>query len=117
VASGPRSAAKSAARRPTQHCGRCRALLPVLPGCDSPAPAPVGSWSLSVVAVPMVGQAPTVSAWECCFHSRSSSLGLRSLLSVHPGLITRRAFGFHSPDALIALAMFTLADSCRPLPR
>ncbi len=32
-------------------------------------------------------------------------------------LITRRAFGFHSPDALIALAMLTLADLCPPLPR
>ncbi len=32
-------------------------------------------------------------------------------------LITRRAFGFHSADALIALAMLTLADLCPPLPR
>ena len=32
-------------------------------------------------------------------------------------LITRRAFGFHSPDALIALAMLTLGDLCPPLPR
>jgi transposase len=32
-------------------------------------------------------------------------------------LITRRAFGFHSPDALIALAMLALADLCPPLPR
>lgn len=32
-------------------------------------------------------------------------------------LITRHAFGFHSPDALIALAMLTLADLCPPLPR
>jgi transposase len=32
-------------------------------------------------------------------------------------LITRRAFGFHTPDALIALAMLTLADLCPPLPR
>ncbi len=32
-------------------------------------------------------------------------------------LITRRAFGFHSPDALIALAMLKLADLCPPLPR
>jgi transposase len=32
-------------------------------------------------------------------------------------LITRRAFGFHSPNALIALAMLTLADLCPPLPR
>jgi transposase len=31
-------------------------------------------------------------------------------------LITRRAFGFHSPDALIALAMLTLADLCPSLP-
>jgi transposase len=32
-------------------------------------------------------------------------------------MITRRAFGFHSPDALIALAMLSLADLCPPLPR
>jgi transposase len=32
-------------------------------------------------------------------------------------LITRRAFGFHSADALIALAMLTLADLCPSLPR
>lgn len=31
-------------------------------------------------------------------------------------LITRRAFGFHSPDALIALAMLTLAGLCPSLP-
>jgi transposase len=32
-------------------------------------------------------------------------------------LIARRAFGFHSPHALIALAMLKLADLCPPLPR
>jgi len=32
-------------------------------------------------------------------------------------LMTRRAFGFHTPDALIALAMLSLADLCPPLPR
>ncbi len=32
-------------------------------------------------------------------------------------LISRRVFGFHSPQALIALAMFKLADLCPPLPR
>ena len=31
-------------------------------------------------------------------------------------LITRRAFGFHSPDALLALAMLTLGGLCPPLP-
>ena len=31
-------------------------------------------------------------------------------------LITRRAFGFHSADALIALAMLTLSGLCPPLP-
>jgi len=31
-------------------------------------------------------------------------------------LLTRRAFGFHSPDALIALAMLTLGGLCPPLP-
>jgi transposase len=32
-------------------------------------------------------------------------------------LIARRAFGFHSPQALIALAMLKLAELCPPLPR
>jgi transposase len=32
-------------------------------------------------------------------------------------LITRRAFGFHSADALIALAMLSLGGLCPPLPR
>ena len=32
-------------------------------------------------------------------------------------LIARRAFGFHSPQALIALAMLKLAHLCPPLPR
>jgi transposase len=32
-------------------------------------------------------------------------------------LITRRAFGFHTPHALIALAMLSLSDLCPPLPR
>ena len=32
-------------------------------------------------------------------------------------LITRRAFGFHSPAALIALAMLSLAGLCPNLPR
>lgn len=31
-------------------------------------------------------------------------------------LIARRAFGFHSPEALIALAMLDLAGLCPPLP-
>jgi hypothetical protein len=32
------------------------------------------------------------------------------------GCSTRRAFGFHSPEALIALAMLSLAGLCPPLP-
>jgi transposase len=32
-------------------------------------------------------------------------------------LIARRAFGFHSPQPLIALAMLKLADLCPPVPR
>jgi transposase len=31
-------------------------------------------------------------------------------------LLTRRAFGFHSPNPLIALAMLTLGGLCPPLP-
>lgn len=32
-------------------------------------------------------------------------------------LIARRAFGFHSPEALIALALLSLGGLCPPLPR
>ncbi len=32
-------------------------------------------------------------------------------------LITRRAYGFHTPQALIALAMLSLGDLCPPLPQ
>jgi transposase len=32
-------------------------------------------------------------------------------------LLTRMAFGFHSPEALIALAMLHLGGLCPPLPR
>lgn len=38
-------------------------------------------------------------------------------INTHIRLITRRAFGFHSADALIALAMLTLAHLCPHLPR
>lgn len=31
-------------------------------------------------------------------------------------LITRRGFGYHSPDAVIALATLTLGGLCPPLP-
>lgn len=31
-------------------------------------------------------------------------------------LVARRAFGFHTPDALIALAKLTLGGHCLPLP-
>jgi transposase len=31
-------------------------------------------------------------------------------------LITRRGFGFHSPHAVIALAMLSLGGLCLPLP-
>lgn len=31
-------------------------------------------------------------------------------------LIARRAFGFHTPDALIALAKLTLSGHCPPIP-
>jgi transposase len=38
-------------------------------------------------------------------------------INTHVRLLTRRAFGFHSPGALIALAILSLADLCPPLPR
>lgn len=52
-----------------------------------------------------------------------ATAALRALQRPHRGrntrirLIARRAFGFHSPDALIALTKFTLGRYCPPLPR
>jgi hypothetical protein len=47
--------------------------------------------------------------WAACFPIDNQSRPRAQL--------TRRAFGFHSPEALIALAMLSLADLCPPLPR
>ena len=37
-------------------------------------------------------------------------------INIQIRLITRRGFGYHSPGAVIALAMLSLAGLCPPLP-
>ncbi len=44
------------------------------------------------------------------------SNGIVESMNTKIRLITRRAFGFHSPQALIALAMLDLGGFCPPLP-
>jgi len=46
----------------------------------------------------------------------SLSNGLVESMNTKIRLITRRAFGFHSPEALIGLAMLDLGGLCPPLP-
>jgi transposase len=36
--------------------------------------------------------------------------------NTHLRVLTRRAYGYHSPDALIAMAMLTRGGLCPPLP-
>ena len=36
--------------------------------------------------------------------------------NTHLRVLTRRSYGFHSPQALIAMAMLTRGDLCPPLP-
>jgi transposase len=50
-------------------------------------------------------------------HSTARSNARVEAINTQIRLITRRAFGLHSPDALIALTMLSLADHCPPLPR
>jgi hypothetical protein len=52
-------------------------------------------------------------ACELSEHEAVKGIGLTGQI----GMITRRAYGFHSPTALIALAMLSLAGLCPPLPR
>lgn len=44
------------------------------------------------------------------------SNGRVEAVNTHVRLIARIAYGFHSADALIALAMFRLGGVCPPLP-
>jgi transposase len=50
-------------------------------------------------------------------HSTSRSNARIEQINTQIRLIARRAFGFHTPQALIALAMLKLAHLCPPLPR
>ena len=63
------------------------------------------------------GRSPTSKAGIVAAIEHGLSNARVEAINTQIRLITRRAFGFHSPDALIALAMLTLADLCPPLPR
>jgi transposase len=52
---------------------------------------------------------------EAAIHNGLSNARVEQL-NTQLRLITRRAFGFHSPDAVIALAMLSLGGLCPPLP-
>jgi hypothetical protein len=60
---------------------------------------------------------PTRSALSAPGSSQRLSNARVEAINIQIRLITRRAFGFHSPGALIAPAMLALADLCPPLPR
>lgn len=52
--------------------------------------------------------------WNTLDHELSNARS--EATNVHLRLLTRRAYGFHSPDALIAMAMLTRGGLCPPLP-
>jgi transposase len=78
------------------------------------------TWARRSRLQPFVKLAKTITeqrnAIEAAIRHRLSNARVEQI-NTQIRLITRRAFGFHSPDALIALAMLALADLCPPLPR
>jgi transposase len=49
-------------------------------------------------------------------HSTTRSNARVEAINTQIRLITRRGFGYHSPHAVIALAMLALGGLCPPLP-
>ena len=63
--------------------------------------------------------ASTISAHRAAIHAaltKGLSNGLVESVNTKIRLLTRIAFGFRSPDALIGLAMLTVGGLCPPLP-
>lgn len=52
--------------------------------------------------------------WNTLIHSMSNAQS--EATNTHLRALTRRAYGFHSPEALIAMAMLTRGGLCPPLP-
>lgn len=77
------------------------------------------AWASRSRLEPFVKLARTIREYRPAIHD-ALRLGLSNALvestNTKIRLIARRAFGFHSPQALIALAMLDLAGLCPPLP-
>jgi transposase len=77
------------------------------------------AWACRCRIEPFVKLARTIREYRPAIHE-ALRLGLSNALTESTNtkirLIARRAFGFHSPEALIALAMLDLAGLCPPLP-
>ena len=52
--------------------------------------------------------------WNTLEHALSNARS--EATNTHLRVLTRRAYGFHTPDALIAMAMLTRGGLCPPLP-
>jgi hypothetical protein len=52
--------------------------------------------------------------WNTLNHSMSNAQS--EATNTHLRALTRRSYGFHSPEALIAMAMLTRGGLCPPLP-
>ncbi len=77
------------------------------------------SWARRCRLAPFVELARTIDAhWEQIAASLQHGLSNARIESTNTKirLITRRSFGFHSPEAVIALAMLSLGGLCPPLP-
>ncbi|MBU1676491.1 ISL3 family transposase [bacterium] len=77
------------------------------------------AWACRCRIEPFVKLSRTIREYLPAIHE-ALRLGLSNALTESTNtkirLIARRAFGFHSPEALIALAMLDLAGLCPPLP-
>jgi len=77
------------------------------------------SWARRCRLAPFVELARTIDAhWEQIAASLQHGLSNARIESTNTKirLITRRSFGFHSPEAVIAMGMLSLGGLCPPLP-
>ena len=112
----PRSTARSIGPTYSKNsCGRCSSSRrPQAVACSTPA-----TWARrcripAFVEARPIRQRPPRRIQATLLHGLSNALV--ESVNTKLRLLTRRAFGFHSPHALIGLAMLALGGLCPPLP-
>ena len=78
------------------------------------------AWAQRCRLPEFVELAKTIKRYRALIHNtldHGLSNALSEATNTHIRLLTRRAYGYHSPDALIAMATLTRGGCCPELPR